>query len=184
MEITNADKFPKTCVQIYCGDGKGKTTAAIGLAIRAAGSGMKVKIIQFLKSRESSELAILEKIENITIERNSSKKMPFTFAMNDEEKKYSQQLQKVLFDKACDAVKNHDCDLLVLDEIFAALSTNMLTEKEVVEFIKQKPDDLEIVLTGRNPPQEIIDLADYVSEIKKIKHPYDKGMESRKGIEE
>lgn len=176
-------EIQKALTHIYCGDGKGKTTAAIGLGIRMAGSGKRVKMVQFLKSSPTSELAILETIPNIEVIR-SDRKLGFTFAMTDEEKKLSREIQQELFEKARTLIQGIECDMLILDEIMAAMSCNMIDEAQVVELVESKPDSLELVLTGRNPPAALIELADYVSEIKKVKHPYDKGVPSRKGIEE
>lgn len=170
----------KGLVHIYCGDGKGKTTSSLGLSIRMAGRGGQVAIVQFLKSTATGELEILNKIPNIQVVR-SQENLGFTFRMNEEQKKHAAQIQQQLFEKAVSLSK--DCDLLVLDEIMAAINTNMISCQQVEDLIVNKPENLELVLTGRNPPQSLIDLADYVSEIQKIKHPFDHGIPVRDGVE-
>ena len=142
-------------IHIYCGDGKGKTTAAIGLSVRAAGSGMRVLFVQFLKKAETSELNILTKLPQITVLRPS------------EDESWT----------------DTQADLLVLDEAIGAYNRGAIDRTKLLAFLKHKPESLEVEMTGRNPPGELIDLADYVSEIKKIKHPFDSGIRARTGIE-
>lgn len=170
------------CVHIYCGDGKGKTTASLGLALRSAGSGMSVIIVQFLKGRVTSELNSLNKIPNITIIRNT-KDFGFFSSMGREE---IQEITKMHTDNLLQAiakVENGECDLLILDELCATYEKSLIDKEIVRKFILNKPKYLEIVITGRNPDQFLVENADYVSEIKKIKHPFDKNMPARKGIE-
>ena len=170
-------------IHIYCGDGKGKTTAATGLAIRAAGNNLKVLISRFLKNDYSSELSILNAIKNIKV--NCSKKdFGFFFNMTDKEKVeasiyYSEQL-KSIFNEAFE----QNYDVLILDEINVAISLGLVDENLLIELINTKPEHLELILTGRNPTKKLISMADYVSEIQCIKHPYEKGIQARKGIEE
>lgn len=169
-------------IHIYCGDGKGKTTAAFGLAVRAAGAGLKVAVLQFLKSGTSSEIQQLKKMENIRI-------IPpylvgkFTFQMNDEEKALCKQEQTKVFQSAVREVIEKGADLFILDEVIGALGTGTLCEEIFLEFLKNKPPHLEVVMTGRNPAPELLELADYVTEMKKRKHPFDAGIQARKGIE-
>lgn len=169
-------------IHIYCGDGKGKTTAALGLAIRCAGSGKRVYFLQFLKGSPTSELAILEKIPNITIHRNS-RDFGFSFAMTDEEKRLVTQMHNENLQAALDACAREGYDLLILDECMGALSTGLLDEALLRKGIAEKPATLELVMTGRNPPDDLVELADYVSEVKHIKHPYDRGIPARLGID-
>ena len=145
----------KGLIHIYCGDGKGKTTAAIGLSVRAAGSGMRVLFVQFLKKAETSELNILTNLPQVTVLRPSE----------DE------------------SWMDTQADLLVLDEAVGAYNREAIDRAKLLDFLKKKPEPLEVVMTGRNPSQELIDLADYVSEIRKIKHPFDRGIRARTGIE-
>lgn len=169
-------------VHIYCGDGKGKTSASIGLSIRAAGHGLNVLILQLLKTQYTGELNILEKVPNIKVMRGKGVS-EFSFNMTDEQKKictdtHNQNLEKIIED-----VKIGSIDLLILDEVIGAYNRELLDRALLINFIKAKPPHMELVLTGRNPAPELIELADYVSEIKKVKHPFDNGITARLGIE-
>lgn len=172
-------------VQIYCGDGKGKTSAAIGLSIRAAGRGKKVVIARFLKTDNSGELNILRKIPEITV-IPCEKSFGFVKSMSLKTRTECTAYQKKIFRQAMDAAK--EADLLILDEIMAAVNYQMISEPDLLSFLKKRPDagktdGLEIVMTGRNPGEALLEEADYVSEIKKRKHPYDRGIGARIGIE-
>jgi len=169
-------------IHIYCGDGKGKTTAAMGLAMRAAGSGMKVALVQFLKGQQSSELKMLQMLPNVTVIREQLSPK-FTFQMNSEELADTKMVHSRYLNAALKLAKNGECDLLILDELVGALNCGLIDEDLLHELVEKKPAQLELVMTGRNPAQWLVDAADYVSEIRKIKHPYDKGVDARKGIE-
>ncbi|MBD7912995.1 MULTISPECIES: cob(I)yrinic acid a,c-diamide adenosyltransferase [Clostridium] len=169
-------------VHIYCGEGKGKTTTSIGLSVRAAGNGMKVIFTQFLKNNDSSELKILNSIENIDL-IPCEESFGFFFNMTDEQKVEAKKVYSSLLTSVLKKSKEADYDMLVLDEIMAAYNYNLVDRDELIEFLKNKPEKLEVVMTGRNPDEKLIELADYVSNIQKIKHPYDKGIFARKGIE-
>lgn len=172
----------KGLIHIYCGDGKGKTTASLGLAIRAAGNGMKVIFAQFLKGSDTSELESLKKIEGITVMRNLID-YGFYNRMTEEDKVAIKELHNETLTKAIKAVNEGKCDLLVLDEIIATYNYNLVDSNLVDELIKNKPDSLELILTGRDPAKHFIEAADYVSEIKKVKHPFDQKIGAREGIE-
>lgn len=167
---------------IYCGDGKGKTTAAIGLGIRACGRGKRVLLTQFLKGSDSGERNILEKIPGFTVTPNPDQ-IKFTFQMNEEELREAAEQCRERFAQAVGAAKQGECDLLILDEVFAACGAGLLAPEVVSDFIRHKPPELELVLTGRNPDPKIVELADYVSEMKKVKHPFDRNVPARKGVE-
>jgi cob(I)alamin adenosyltransferase len=167
---------------IYYGDGKGKTTAAIGLAVRAAGSKMKVLFVQFLKTEFSGERHILSHTENVTL-TFCPLELKFTFDMDDKEKAQAAKIFKGIFDNAVTTALTEKYDMVVLDEVFEAINAHMLSESEVYEFITNAPSSMEIVMTGHNPPQKFMDCADYITEFKKIKHPYDRGITGRIGIE-
>lgn len=167
---------------IYYGDGKGKTTAAIGLAVRAAGSKMKVLFVQFLKTEFSGERHILSHTENVTL-TFCPLELKFTFDMDDKEKAQTAKIFKGIFDNAVTTALTEKYDMVVLDEVFEAINAHMLSESEVYEFITNAPSSMEIVMTGHNPPQKFMDCADYITEFKKIKHPYDRGITGRIGIE-
>ncbi len=169
-------------IHIYTGNGKGKTTASIGLAVRAAGCGKKVVFVQFFKGRDCGELHSFEELPNVTVIRHSSSH-GFYKNMSDEEKELVRLEHDRFLSEALEKVKNGECDLLVLDEVISAYVHGMLDCAAVDELLSNKPEELELVLTGRNAPESFIEAADYVTEMKKIKHPFDKGIPARKGVE-
>lgn len=169
-------------IHIYCGDGKGKTTAAVGLAVRCAGRGNKVLLVQFLKSRDSGELYSLAKLPDIEIMRGKKSKK-FTFQMNEEEKHALLIEHNKMFEQVLAKIKNGGYSLLILDEVIGALNAKVFEMPKLIEFLRHKPENLEVVLTGRNPAPELVEIADYVSEMRKVKHPMDKGIMAREGIE-
>jgi cob(I)alamin adenosyltransferase len=172
----------KGLIHVYCGDGKGKTTAAIGLAVRAAGSGMQVVLLQFLKGRPVSELVSLKLLPNITVIRNE-KDFGFYNTMTQQDKADIAALHNENLKKALKLVKESRCDMLILDEITAAYKYGLVDREAVDNLILHKKAKLELVLTGREPAPLFLETADYVSEVRKIKHPYDKDITARKGIE-
>lgn len=169
-------------IHIYCGDGKGKTTAAVGLAVRCAGRGNKVLLVQFLKSRDSGELYSLAKLSDIEVMRGKESKK-FTFQMNEEEKHALLIEHNKMFEQVLAKIKNGGYSLLILDEVIGALNAKVFEMLKLIEFLRHKPENLEVVLTGRNPAPELVEIADYVSEMRKVKHPMDKGIMAREGIE-
>ena len=169
-------------IHIYCGDGKGKTTAAVGLAVRCAGRGNKVLLVQFLKSRDSGELYSLAKLPDIEVMRGKESKK-FTFQMNEEEKHALLIVHNKMFEQVLAKIKNGGYSLLILDEVIGALNAKVFEMPKLIEFLRHKPENLEVVLTGRNPAPELVEIADYVSEMRKVKHPMDKGIMAREGIE-
>ena len=167
-------------VHIYCGDGKGKTTACVGLAVRAAGAGKKVVFTQFFKDGSSSEVKILTQIPNIrTIHCKFYHGL--YFRMDDAQKAKASEDYTKLFRDAVEAAR--DADLLVMDELVSTCNHGTVSEAEVIEFLRNKPEKLEVVMTGRDPSQALRDCADYITEMRKIKHPFDQGIPARKGIE-
>ena len=153
-------------IHVYYGDGKGKTTAAMGLVLRAAGSGLDVLMFQFLKDNSSSERIILEQIPNVTCLPGKDR-VKFVSKMNADEKA---------------RLKHYNNK--ALDEIIkCAVQLGVLSEEKLVEFLEHKPRGLEIVLTGHVVSDKVLELADYVTEIRKVKHPYDQGITAREGIE-
>ncbi len=169
-------------IHIYCGDGKGKTTASLGLAVRCAGHGNRVLLVQFLKSRQTGELNSLALLPNIEVMRGKETRK-FTFQMNDEEKAQVKKEHLALFDRVKQKCQDERIDLLIMDEVIGACNTGVFDLDALVDFLKCKPAELEVVLTGRNPAPQLVELADYVSEICKRKHPYEKGIPARTGIE-
>lgn len=170
----------KACVHIYCGNGKGKTTASVGLLTRASGAGKKCLLVQFLKTTPTAEIASLEKL-GVKCMRAESKIKKFIFAMNDEEKKQYAAEQSALFAQACEEAKQQ-YDLIVMDEILDAVSLQLVSEDALAEVLAEK-GNTEIVLTGRAPSEKIAQYADYHTCMEPIKHPYSDGLCARKGIE-
>lgn len=168
-------------IHIYCGEGKGKTTAAVGLTVRAIGAEKQVLFAQFLKKGTSSEVNILKDFKNISILSLSTHR-GFYKKQNDEEKRLTQKECRELFEDVIKQAQN-GIQLLILDEIISACNHEIITEASLTDFLKNKPDELEVVMTGRNPSQKLLDTADYITEMKKIKHPYDEGVKARHGIE-
>lgn len=169
-------------IHIYFGDGKGKTTAAAGLSVRAAGSKMKVMFVQFLKTEFSGERSALEKLDNVSLTA-CPKELKFTFEMDEQEKQQAAAMFRSLFDHSVATALSQRYDMIVLDEVFDVINEGMLSESDVFEFIANAPSSMEIVMTGHNPSERFINTADYVTEFKKIKHPYDRGVTGRIGIE-
>ncbi|XVG95116.1 cob(I)yrinic acid a,c-diamide adenosyltransferase [Eubacteriales bacterium KG127] len=169
-------------VHIYCGDGKGKTTASVGLTVRAQGFGLKVLFMQFLKDGNSSELNVLRTLDNITI-LGAKPIKKFTFQMSEEELSETRRVSAEQLKEAVDLVMDGDYNLLVLDEALGSIEAGVLDENLVLDFLKNKPEKLEVVITGRVPSENMVEAADYVSRIEKVKHPYDQGIPARKGIE-
>ena len=165
-------------IHVYYGDGKGKTTAAIGLAVRAAGSRMRVLFVQFMKTEFSGERHTLSHTENISL-TFAPVELKFTYEMDDAEKSKAAIMFRKIFDDAVTTVLTQKYDMIVLDEIFTAIEAGVLSEYEVREFVSNAPKNLEIVMTGHNPPEKILELADYITEMKKIRHPYDEGVQAR-----
>ncbi|AQM60999.1 cob(I)yrinic acid a,c-diamide adenosyltransferase [Clostridium baratii] len=170
-------------IHIYCGDGKGKTTAAMGLGMRAAGRSKKVLLTQFLKSNKTGELNSIEKLSEFFHVVKGVPANKFVWNMNEEEKLEIKKEHTNRFREVTKKAIEEEYDLLILDEIIATINRDFVMLSEVIDFLKNKPTGLEVVMTGRNPKEELIELADYVSEIKAIKHPYNKGIKSRVGIE-
>lgn len=170
------------CVHIYCGDGKGKTSAAIGLAVRAAGRGRRIVIARFLKNDDSGEVLVLKGIPGIHL-YPCEKSFGFFYQMTDEQRKEAGQYYGALFRRAWEEAVGRQADLLILDELMAACRYGLVSEDEVIRRLESRPDGLEVVMTGRDPSPELLELADYVSEIRKEKHPYDRGVAAREGIE-
>ena len=167
-------------VHVYCGDGKGKTTAAFGLALRCVGAGNKVVVAQFLKDGQSGECCALRTFPNaVLLGCNPTGK--FSFRMDETEKEQTRKVSRQTLQEALAAA--HDARMLVLDEVMAAVTCGFLTVEEVIHAVTNRPAELELIMTGRNPPEELAALADYISEIKKIRHPFDRGIAARDGIE-
>ncbi len=174
-------------VQVFFGNGKGKTTAALGTALRALGRGHSVHLIQFMKGgistnkdfEEYGELLALKKFENFSFERFGFKE----WVVGKPKPEHLKEAQKALT-SAKRIVSNKKFDLVIIDECLYAIQLGVISENDIIDLIKSKSKNTELILTGSHKPLEkIFELADLVSEVKKIKHPYDKGIIARKGIE-
>ena len=166
-------------IQIYTGNGKGKTTAALGLALRALGWGKRVALIQFLKQNATGEARGLARFKDCEIRQFGRDQ----FITRQTAEAIDHRLAKEGFARAEEIVRVKDVDLLILDEINVALDLNLLDLDRVRGLIERCPPEIELIMTGRDAPPGIISLADYVSEIKEIKHPYRNGTTARKGVE-
>jgi cob(I)alamin adenosyltransferase len=174
----------KGLLQIYTGEGKGKTTSAIGLTIRAAGQGLKVLFAQFLKPEDLSsgeKSLIRERIPEIELIRSNISHPIFTMGEASIPKLKSVSMQTLR--EVQKRVEEGNLDLLVMDELNNVLNEGWIELKEVTDFLEARPAGLEVVITGRDAPVELIKMADYVTEMLKIKHPFDEGIKARKGIE-
>lgn len=176
-------KLKRGFVQVYTGNGKGKTTAAIGLGIRAAGWNLKVYMVQFLKTSESGELETIKNLKNNFEIFRFEKEKGFFWTLTEEEKKEEKlEIQKA-YEFCIDALKNKKCDLLILDEILGAFKNELISKEQIIKLIETKESDVEVVLTGRDAPKWLIEKADLVTEMKPIKHYFEKSIPARKGIE-
>ena len=167
-------------VQLYTGDGKGKTTAAMGQTLRALGEGMAVLFVQFMKSVPTGEVEMLYRCggEQVRILR----RWDDSFIIGEASEKQV-ALGESLWREAMETLQERSWDLLVLDEICVALRYRLVKEETVLDFLRNRPETLEVVLTGRDASPKLVDAADLVTEMRKIKHYYDRGVEARKGIE-
>lgn len=170
----------KGLVHIYTGEGKGKTTASVGLAVRARGAGLKVVFAQLFKD-ECSEKKMLEKLGIRYLQYTS--KHPFFKKYTVSEMALEKEKCLAFVQEAFAAAKKEKADMLVIDEIGPALSHGLISADDVIGLVKKKPAKMELVMTGRGFPAPIVSLADYVSEINALRHPFDKGVKARQGIE-
>lgn len=173
----------KGLTHIYYGDGKGKTTAALGLALRANGCGKSVVIVQFLKDWQCGELGPLAALPGITVMRGKASGGTFIHEMSDEEKLATKAIHDDNLKKALDMQKGGQCDMLVLDEAVDAYNLGVLDTELFEGLLRSKPEPLELVITGHDPEPQLLEFADYVTEMVKRKHPYDAGTSARRGVE-
>ena len=184
-----------TCLHIYYGDGKGKTTAAMGLALRAIGAGTRPCIVQFLKTENSSERRALELLpENSMHLVSLPASIKFVFQMDEKEKQEAASLCCRLLEEGIQLYQKEKGGLLVLDEVLDAVDTGLLPEKTLLKALLSlgprragcKGNENisgDVVLTGRNPSSSLLELADYITEMKALRHPYNEGLPARLGIE-
>lgn len=169
----------KGYVQVYTGDGKGKTTAAMGLALRAAGAGLKVFIGQFVKGMHYAELESLKRFSDLINIKQFGRNCFIRNDPTEEDRKRAQEgLQEIR-----KIINSGEYQVVILDEINIALYYKLFPLEEVLELIQNKPQDIELILTGRRADPKIIELADLVTEMREIKHYYQKGVQARDGIE-
>jgi cob(I)alamin adenosyltransferase len=177
------EKGSRGLLIVYTGDGKGKTTAALGMALRAVGRGWKVLMIQFGKG--TWHYAELDSVKRLEPDFEIIPMGKGFYKILDDH--YSEEEHRAAAQRALDLSRaqmlSGQYDLLILDEISGAVSTGLVTVEEVVKLIDEKPKDLTLVLTGRNAPQEVVERADLVTEMREIKHPYQKGIMAQKGID-
>ena len=167
-------------IHLYCGEGKGKSTAACGLAVRAAGNGMRVLFVQFFKNGTSGETNILRRVNNIDFlfpqQHYGRYKM-----LNKAQKEAIKTAYAAMLEQVICAARQYE--MIVLDEAVSAFGYGMFEREKLLAFLNEEGQAREIVLTGRNPLPELLELADYATNMQKAKHPYDKGVPARKGIE-
>lgn len=170
----------KGLLQVYTGDGKGKTTAALGLSLRALGHGWRVAVIQFMKNGlKYGETTSLKMFSNCTLLQYGRDTLVNLHNPDPIDVELAQQGLSA----ARGVIEAGSCDLLILDELNVAMAVKLLSENEVLTMLQCRPDHMEIVVTGRYAPQSILDLADLVTEMRQIKHPFEKGIDARQGIE-
>ncbi len=174
-----SDHLSKGYVQVYTGDGKGKTTAALGLALRASGYGMHTYIGQFMKGQHYGELDALRDHPHITIEQYGDVRCIHHEEVTPE---HVTQAHRGL-ERAREAMLSDKYDIVVLDEVNVTVWFGLLDVEEVLAFLDEKPEPVEVVLTGRRAPQELIERADLVTEMREVKHYYEQGVIAREGIE-
>ncbi len=167
----------KGLVQVYTGNGKGKTTAAVGQTIRALGRGYQVCFIQFFKKSESGEVKILKNFPNLKLLH------PLQFYPTEKNRNFLKKKIETILPKISKIIKSENYDLVILDEINIALRNELLKERDILDLLKNKPKSVELILTGRGATKKIIESADLVTEMKEIKHPLTKGVKARRGIE-
>ena len=172
----------KGLIHVYTGHGKGKTTASFGLAMRAAGHGKRVLILQFLKSRikNAGEIIAAKKCGIHVVKFKGQTSPLFDPSVNESELK---KAVKEAIEYSIEQIKSGKYDLIVLEEFNNVVSNGYASVTTIKRIVASKPDDLELVFTGRNAPEELMILADYVTEMRMIKHPADNGIKARKGIE-
>ena len=177
-----AGKLKEGKVQIYTGDGKGKTTAAMGLALRAAGRGLKVFICQFMKGRPTGEAMIIGERLSDLIEIHQCGGEEFIKDRNSPPQEAVRMARQAL-SLSRKALLSGKYDMVILDEINVAIYFNLISEEEVLSLLREKPRKVELVLTGRRAPQRLVQAADLVTEMREIKHYFGQGLSAREGIE-
>lgn len=169
-------------VQAYYGDGKGKTSAAMGAALRALGHRRRVFIVQFLKGRMSGEAKMLSSMNGVTLLMGKPN-LPFSWEMTPQERAETAQYHWQQFERAKSAAFDGQCDMLVFDEILGAIESGLFDEVALLNFLDNAPKDVEVILTGRTLGQAVRDRAQYITKLVCEEHPFAKGTSAREGIE-
>ncbi|MEM4704438.1 MAG: cob(I)yrinic acid a,c-diamide adenosyltransferase [Candidatus Bathyarchaeia archaeon] len=173
-------RLDKGLVQVYTGDGKGKTSAAFGLALRAAGRGLRVYIIQFIKGGfDYGELYVVERVPNVVLKAFGRGKFVLAKPPEAEDVRLAEEALSL----AREVVLGGEFDVVVLDEVNVAADLGLVEVEDVLGLVRKKPKHVELVLTGRNAPAAFVEVADLVTEMREVKHPFRKGVAARKGIE-
>ena len=176
----------KGCIQLYYGDGKGKTTAAMGQIVRCVGHNFKVLVYQFLKEPTSGEVGVIKNLPGVEYIANEGQ-IPFLFNLTPEQQEYYQEIFLKKFNEVKEKYFSGEYDLVVLDEVIDAYQLGTLPKEELHEIMEKRPEHTELVITGHQygmSIDELINRADYVTKFVKEKHPFDKGLGCRVGIEE
>jgi cob(I)alamin adenosyltransferase len=167
-------------VHVITGPGKGKTTAAFGLAMRAAGHGLRVCIVQFMKTGETTgEVVAAQQLKKVRVAQFGTGQFVGAGSISEKDRRSAAKAVEYARKQATGG----KCDLLVLDEVNVAVFFGLVTAREIIDLLEGRADGLEVILTGRNAPEEFIHYADYVSHIDTVKHPYEEGVSARRGIE-
>lgn len=173
-------------IHLYTGEGKGKTTAAVGLGIRAAGRDLQVCFAQFMKGNDTGELYVLKKLSNVAVFR-SEKNFGFYSSMSETDKAELTKIHNSILDDLLSAAQSGNCRMIILDEVTYPVKWGLLDIgklKSLLEFGRKGAEgEMEIVLTGRGAADFLADAADYLTEMKCVRHPYEKGITARRGIE-
>jgi cob(I)alamin adenosyltransferase len=168
----------KGYIHLYTGNGKGKTTAALGLALRAVGAGKKVFIAQFVKGMHYSELDVLGRLPEIEIRQYG-----LDCFIREKPTEKDVEAARKGFNEVTEVITNNKADMVVMDEVCIALHYHLFELEELISLLKMKPPGMEVILTGRYAPVELFEHADLITEMREIRHYYNRGIEARKGIE-
>ena len=178
--MSSVESFDKGLVQVFTGEGRGKTSAAIGTVVRALGNGLRVFIVAFMKAGyPSGEWEVLSDLQNVSIARFGTRGFVNPEKPGPEDREQASQALKA----AREAMLSNDYDIIVLDEVNVAVTWKLVALDEVLHLIEDKPENVELILTGRGADKDIVKAADLVTEMLNIKHPYEEGTAARKGIE-
>lgn len=176
-------KLKKGYIQVYTGNGKGKTTAAVGLGVRAAGNKYTVYMIQFLKGGKTGELESIKALHPYFQIFRFEKSRGFFWTLSEEQKSELKEEIQNGYHFALEALKENKCDVLILDEVMGAISNKLITEEQILALIDAKPENVELIMTGRNVPESVMEKAHLVTEMKDVKHYFGEGVPAREGIE-